>query len=306
MSGDLHDHSGHSHAFSPSGRPFAIGVGLNIAYVVIEAGFGLYSGSLALMADAGHNLSDVLGLIIAWVAMWLATKPPGPRRTYGYKRTPILASLANAVLLGVAVGAILWEAVWRLSNPRPIEFNVVLWVAIAGIFVNGVTTWLFASGGKHDLNVRGAFLHMAADTAVTIGVVFAALAIRWTSWNWIDPGLSIVIALVVLIGTWNLLRSAVMLSIDAVPAHIDPIAVRAYLLDQAGVGDVHDLHIWPLSTTEVALTAHLVCDDAARGQGILRTLPTVLRERFEIHHTTIQIESRETAARCSLRPASVV
>ena len=296
-----HNHSDHGREPKDFGAAFAVGIGLNIVYVLLEAGFGLYSGSLALIADAGHNLSDVFGLVIAWGAVWLARKPPAGRRTYGYRRTPILASLANAILLLIAVGAIAWESIRRLSDPQPVEFSTILWVAVAGIFVNGITTWLFASGSKDDLNIRGAFLHMAADTGVTAGVILAAIVIYWTGWTWVDPVVSLLIGIVIMLGTWGLLRGSVMLALDAVPSGVDLDAVRTFLLEAEGVDEIHDLHVWGLSTTETALTAHVVCGDATIGQRLLLVLPSRLHDHFGIDHSTLQIEDFQTAEHCKLR-----
>jgi cobalt-zinc-cadmium efflux system protein len=308
-----HDHShghaahGHSHEAPQNfNRAFAIGVGLNVVYVILEAGFGYVSGSLALLADAGHNLSDVLGLLLAWGAIWLAAKPPTGNRTYGFKRTPILASLANALILLVAVGAIATEAIRRLFEPEHVASTTVLWVAIAGVFVNGITAWLFMSGSKRDLNIRGAFLHMAADTGVTLGVIAAALLIRWTNWQWLDPAVSLLIAVVILIGSWGLLRDSVMLVMDAVPPGIDLDAVRAHLSAAEGVDDIHDLHIWGLSTTDVALSVHLVCANHEQAQRLLTELPGELHDHFGIGHSTLQIETELVAGNCRLRPVHVV
>ena len=252
-----HSHSGHGHSHAPAGfgKAFAIGISLNIIYVVLEATFGIISGSLALLADAGHNLSDVFGLAIAWGAAWLSSKPPSATRTYGFKRAPILASLTNAVILLVAVGVIAWEAVHRLLSPEPVASNTILWVAVVGVFVNAGTAWLFMAGSKGDLNIRGAFLHMAADAGVTVGVIVAALLIQWTGALWLDPAISLVIALVILVSTWGLLRDSTSLAMDAVPPGVDQEAIRRHLESAGAIDEVHDLHIWGLSTTETALTA---------------------------------------------------
>lgn len=305
--GHAHDH-GHSHHHAPTdfGRAFAIGVTLNIVYVVLEALFGILSGSLALVADAGHNLSDVLGLALAWAAASLARRPPSGRRTYGFKRTPILASLANAVLLLVAVGVICWEAVHRLFQPEPIATGTMIWVALIGVAVNGATAWLFMSGRHDDLNIRGAFLHMVADTLVTVGVIIAALLISWTSWLWLDPAVSLLIAVVILVGTWGLLRDSMALAVDAVPPGIDLDAVRNHLASPACVDEVHDLHVWGMSTTESALTVHLVCTDRAEADALLERLPRELHERFGIDHATIQIETPGMARSCNLRSGQTV
>ena len=304
--GHSHGIGGHSHAPADFGRAFAIGVALNAIYVVLEAVFGIASGSLALLADAGHNLSDVLGLLLAWGATWLAKRRPTPRRTYGYKRGPILASLANAVILLVAVGAIAVEAVRRLITPEPVATSTIIWVALVGVFVNAGTAWLFMSGRHGDLSVRGAFLHMAADAGVTIGVIVAALLIQWTGWQWLDPAISLVIAAVILVGTWGLLRDSVNLAMDAVPPGIDEGEVERFLRGLPGITEVHDLHIWGMSTTETALTAHLVRPGASLDDALLRRACEALRERFGIGHATLQVEAGDPAQPCALAPADVV
>jgi cobalt-zinc-cadmium efflux system protein len=302
-----HAHAhGHDHGPARYDRAFAIGIGLNLIYVALEAVFGVLTGSLALLADAGHNLSDVLGLALAWGAAWLSRRQPTQRRTYGYRRSSILASLANAVLLLVAVGAILLEAVRRLLEPQPVESWTVVWVAAVGVLVNAGTAWLFLSGRERDLNIRGAFLHMVADAGVTAGVIVAALLIHSTGWTWLDPATSLVIALVILVGTWGLLRDAVNLSLDAVPEGIDPSEVAAYLAAQPGVSEVHDLHIWAMSTTETALTAHLVRAEAPVDDGLLARMRRELHDRFGIEHATFQIETGDPEHPCPLAPAHVV
>src|SRR5882757_5799483 len=253
-----HSRMGHVHAPASFGEAFAIGIILNITYVIIEVAYGFISNSVALLADAGHNLGDVLGLLVAWVATVLVKRAPSARFTYGLGGSSILAALFNAVFLLLTVGAISWEAVQRLSNPEPVSGATVMVVAAIGILVNGVTAWLFASGRKGDLNVRGAFLHMAADALVSAGVVVAGLVILVTGWLWLDPIVSLAINAVIVWGTWGLLRDSVGMSMAAVPPQIDPAAVRSLLSTRAGVVDVHDLHIWPMSTTENALTCHLV------------------------------------------------
>jgi cobalt-zinc-cadmium efflux system protein len=284
-------------------RAFAIGIGLNLAYVAVEGVFGLLAGSLALLADAGHNLSDVLGLALAWGAAWLARRRPTARRTYGLRRSSILAALANAMLLLVAVGAIAWEAIQRLQAPEPVATGIVLWVAAAGVLLNSGTALLFMRGRQHDLNVRGAFLHMAADAGVTVGVMAAALLIGWTGWLWLDPAVSLLIAAVILIGTWGLLRDSVDLALDAVPRGIDPGEVAEFLTSQPGVSEIHDLHIWAMSTTETALTVHLVRPAADLDDGLLARLRRELHERFAIAHATIQVETGDP---CPQAPAHVV
>jgi cobalt-zinc-cadmium efflux system protein len=257
-----HEH-GHSHAPKNFNRAFAIGVALNLGFVLIEALFGLLSNSLALLADAGHNLSDVLGLLLAWGASVLVNKTPTRRHTYGLRRSSVLAALFNALFLLIAVVAIAWEALQRLADPQPIASGTVIVVAAIGIAINAYTAWLFMSGKDHDMNIRGAYLHMAADAAISLGVVLAAVAMLYTGWLWLDPLVSMIIAVIIAIGTWGLLRESVNLALDAVPAHIQPEQVQAFLENLPGISQVHDLHIWAMSTTEVALTAHLVKPDGS-------------------------------------------
>lgn len=268
-----------------------MGVALNAAFVLIEAACGLYSGSLALMADAGHNLSDVLGLLLAWAAVYLSRQRPSLRRTYGWGRTSILAALANAILLLVAVGAIGWEAIGRLVHPAPVMTITMIGVAAIGVVVNTLTALLFLSGRKHDLNVRAAFLHMAADAAVSLGVVAGGIVIGRTGWFWLDPALSLIIAAVIALSTWDVLWHALDLALDSVPRGIDPDEVRAYLAGLPRVAAVHDLHIWALSTTQTALTVHLVKPDAQIDDDWLHAIARELHDRFGIDHTTIQLEA---------------
>src|SRR4051812_34835069 len=286
-----HGHAHHQHGPRPEERGFALGVSLNLGFVVLEVAAGLVASSMALLADAGHNLSDVLGLVLAWVAVRLSRRLPSRRRTYGFHRASILAALANAMLLLVAVGAIALESVQRLLEPEPVATGWMLWVAAAGILVNGGTALLFARGREADINRRGAYLHMVADAGVSAGVVAGALLIQATGWLWVDPVLGLVIAGVILVGTWGLLRESVDLAMDAVPPGIDPAAVGGFLATQAGVSEVHDLHIWAISTTETALTAHLVRPGAATDDGFLTALCGELRTRFGIGHATLQVES---------------
>jgi cobalt-zinc-cadmium efflux system protein len=301
----MHDH-GHFHAPAGYGRAFAIGIALNAGYVAVEAGFGLMVGSLALVADAGHNLSDVAGLLLAWGGAWLSKKEPTRRRTYGYKRSSILAALGNAMLLLLAVGAIIWEAIRRLDEPQPVASTTILWVAVVGLFVNGFTAWLFMAGRKGDINIRGAFLHMAADTGVTAGVIVAALVIMATGWQWVDPVVGLIIGAVILVGTWGLLRDSVNLSLDAVPEGIDMNAVEACLRGLPGVTEVHDLHVWAMSTTEPALTVHLVRPKDGADDRLLDRLRCELHERFGIEHMTVQFETGDPAHPCPQAPADVV
>ncbi len=304
-----HGHSasrghGHSHAPADFGRAFAIGIGLNVAFVAIEAIYGFLGNSLALLADAGHNLSDVLGLAVAWTAAVLAKRGPTARFTYGLRRSSILAALFNAVFLMIAVGAIAFGAIQRFADPQPVATGTVMIVAGIGVVINTITAWLFASGRKGDLNVRGAFLHMAADALVSVGVVLAALAIRLTGWQWLDPATSLVIAAVIVWGTWGLLRDSVVMSLDAVPPGIDRAEVEAHLAGLPGVVHLHDLHIWSMSTTEVALTAHLVRPEATLDDAFLQDACAQLKQRFGIHHPTLQIEC--DAMVCALASDKVV
>lgn len=302
-----HDHA-HGHAHGPANydRAFAIGIALNTGFVVAEAVYGFLANSLALLADAGHNLSDVLALLLAWGAASLAKRLPSARYTYGMRRTSILASLANAALLLVAVGAIVWEAVQRLGRPEPVAEMTVIWVAAVGIAVNGATALLFMAGRKGDLNIRAAFLHMASDAVVSLGVVLAALAILATGWSWLDPAVSIAIAVVIVIGTWSLLKESIDLALDAVPAKIDRDAIERYLAGLPGVTEVHDLHIWAMSTTDVALTAHLVRPGATLDDGLLMAACRDLSGRFGIGHATLQVEAGDPAHPCGLAPVEVV
>lgn len=307
-SGHSHGPGGHSHSHAPASfdRAFLIGIALNTGFVIAETVYGFLANSLALLADAGHNLGDVLGLLLAWAAASLAKRRPSARFTYGMKRTPILASLANAMLLLVASGAIVLEAVQRLGDPAPVAEATVIWVALIGIVINGVTALGFMAGRKNDLNIRGAFLHMVADAVVSLGVVLSGLVILYTGWLWLDPAVSIVIALVIVAGTWSLLKESISLSLDAVPQRIDRPAIETYLNGLPGVAEVHDLHIWAMSTTEVALTAHLVRPGATLDDGLLAQACTNLSTRFGIGHATLQIESGDPAHPCTLAPSEVV
>ena len=315
MTGHTHDHAGHNHGHHHHGPPpsfegaFALGSALNAAFVIAEIVSGLAAHSVALLADAAHNLGDVLGLLLAWGAAWLGRRRPTRERTYGYGRSSILASLANAVVLLVSVGAIAVEAVQRLAAgvaAGDVGGRTVMLVAAAGILVNGITAWLFARGRGRDLNVRGAFQHMAADAAVSAGVVVSGLVILLTGWAWLDPAVSLAIAAVILVSTWGLLRDSVNLALDKVPDGVDAIAVRAYLTGLPGVTEIHDLHIWGLSTTETALTAHLVRPGAGTDDALLCRACEDLRERFGIGHATLQVEDGDPAQPCALAPESVV
>jgi cobalt-zinc-cadmium efflux system protein len=295
----------HHHAANYN-KAFALGVALNSAYVLIEAAFGLKADSLALLADAGHNLGDILGLAMAWGAHYLSQSPPTHRRTYGWRSASILAALLNALLLVAAVGGIAWEALRRFQQPQSTVASTVIWVALAGVAVNAATAWLFVAGRQRDLNIRGAFLHMTADAAVSLGVVIAGLAIEATGRAWIDPVVSLAIAVVIFISTWDLLKSSLNLFLHAVPDGIDFLEVKAWLAELPGVVEVHDLHIWAMSTSEVALTAHLVKPELTNDDRFLGDVAHELHDRFGIEHATLQIERNAAAATCRLAPDAVV
>lgn len=303
-----HGHGAHNHAHGPTNynAAFAIGILLNFGFVITEATYGYWANSLALMADAGHNLSDVLGLILAWGASWLATHKPSRRYTYGLRSSSILAALANALLLLLAVGGIVWEAIERFRNPSPIIGNTVIIVAGIGILINSITALLFMSGRKGDLNIRGAYLHMAADALVSLGVVIAGVIIAYTNWNWLDPLISLLISAVIVIGTWQLLRDSLHLAIQGVPSNIDVEKLRVYLAGLTGVSAIHDLHIWPISTTETALTVHLVMPSGHPGDGFLWQLAAKMKATYKIQHSTIQIELSDSLHRCDLESDDVV
>lgn len=297
--GHAHGHAhGHGHVHAPKsfGRAFAVGIALNAGFVAVEAGYGFASGSMSLLADAGHNLSDVLGLCVAWAASVLVKRRPSARFTYGLRGSSILAALFNAVFLLLATGAIAWEAVARLVAPEPVAGLTVMVVAGIGIAINGATAWLFASGQGADINIRGAYLHMLADAAVSAGVVLAGLAIWLTGAAWIDPLVSLAIAALIVAATWGLLRDSTGMALSAVPPGIEPGAVRAFLAARPGVSHLHDLHIWPTSTTEVALTAHLVMAGGHPGNAFLLSLGEDLSRRFGIAHATVQIEEADGPA----------
>ncbi|MDZ4862267.1 MAG: cation diffusion facilitator family transporter [Gemmatimonadota bacterium] len=296
----------HDHGTPDFSRAFAIGVALNLGFVAVEAFYGYRAHSLALIADAGHNLSDVAGLLLAWGAGILANRRPTARRTYGLRRSSILAALGNALLLLIAVGAIAWEAFRRFQQPQAVATGVVILVALVGIGINTTTALLFLRGRKQDLNIRGAFLHMGADAAVSAGVVVAALVMQRTGWLWLDPAVSMGIVVVITVGTWELLRDSVNLALDAVPEGIEPKVVEDYLAHLPGVTAVHDLHIWGMSTTHVALTAHLVKPVPSDEDVLLATACRELHDRFGIEHATLQIERDAGAANCSLAPVEVI
>jgi cobalt-zinc-cadmium efflux system protein len=304
-----HDHAhrhGHHHAPADPTRAFAIGVVLNLAFVVVEVGFGLWADSLALLADAGHNFSDVVGLLFAWGAAALASRRPSTRFTYGLRGSTILAALGNAMLLLLATGGIVWEAIRRFAEPTPVASVTVIWVAAAGVVVNLATTLMFVRGRKTDLNVRGAFLHMAADTLVSAGVIVAGVAMLYTGWLWLDPAVSLAIGVVILVGTWGLLRESVQLALHAVPSGVDAEAVRRHLCGLPGVAEIHDLHIWGMSTTETALTVHLVMPGGHPGDDFLAGLCDEIHHRFGIGHSTVQVETASGSSPCALASDHVV
>jgi len=303
-----HDHAhhhDHGHAAANHDRAFAIGTLLNVGFVAAEAAFGLSANSMALLADAAHNFGDVLSLLLGWGAAWLARRPPTRRRTYGWGRSSILAALLNATILLIGVGAIGVEAVQRLLAPMPVTETTVMVVAAIGIAVNGVTALLFMRGRAGDINIRAQFVHMLADAGVSAAVVVAGLLILLTGWLWLDPLTSLAIGVVIVIGTWGLLRESVDLAMDAVPDGVAHDDVQTFLSSVPGVLEVHDLHIWGLSTTQTALTAHLVRADNSE-QHDLHDVTSALRDRFGIGHATLQVESDADAALCRLRPHNVV
>jgi cobalt-zinc-cadmium efflux system protein len=301
-----HDHSHHHGQHPPSryDRAFGIGIALNLGFVVVETVYGVLAHSMALLADAGHNLSDVLALALAWGASTLARRGPTKRFTYGFRSSSILAALVNAVLLLVVTGGIAWEAIQRLAEPAPVAGQTMVWVALAGIAVNGASAMLFARDRRRDINMRGAFLHLAADAVVSLGVVVAGIGIVFTGWLWLDPLVGLIIAAVIVASTWTLLRDSTALALNAVPGHIDPASVRAYLAGLPGVAEVHDLHIWAMSTTETALTVHLVMPGGNPGDRFMADLCRELRAHHHVHHPTIQIETG--AHPCELAPEHVV
>jgi cobalt-zinc-cadmium efflux system protein len=299
-----HDHS-HSHAPAHYGRTFAIATALNIALVAAQVVYGLLTNSLALLADAGHNFGDVMGLVMAWGAFAVADWRPSDRFTYRLRAASILSAFANGLILLVATGAIAWEAVQRFMSPEPVAAGAVIIVAACAVVVNGVSAWMLSRGSQSDLNVRGAILHMLADAGVSVAVIAAAAGIVLTGWQWLDPAVSLLISAVILIGTWRLLREALRLSLNAAPAIIDPAEVRRYLKGLAEVAEVHDLHIWAMSTTETALTCHLVTPAGHPGDEFLRRVALELQHKFEIGHATVQIELSD-GGQCALQPESVV
>ena len=313
-----HDHTGHGHAShgghaghhhhgvpDKMGRAFVIGIVLNSLFVLAEWGFGILSHSLALLADATHNLGDVLGLAMAGGAVLLSRRAPSDRFTYGLRGTSIIAALANATLLILVTGGLAWEAIQRFQHPQPVAGATVIAVALAGVVVNGFTAWLFLAGRKSDLNVRGAYLHMAADAAGSLGVAVAGLLVYLTGWQWLDPAVTLALAAVIVVGSWGLLRDAFQLALQAVPQSVELAEVRDFLARLPGVREVHDLHIWGMSTTENAMTAHLIIPGGHPGDAFLQGAAREVEQRFAIHHVTLQIEVADAEA-CALAPAHVV
>jgi len=304
-----HDHDHHDHrAGRQLDAAFAVATALNLAFVAIEGIFGFLSHSMALLADAGHNFSDVLGLVAAWAAMMLTRRRPSARYTYGLRSSSILAALLNAIILLIAVGGIVVEAGQRIASPEPINAVIIMIVAGAGVVINSLSAVLLGHnhGHQHDLNVKSAFAHMVSDALVSLGVVASGAVILWTGWLWFDPLISIVIAAVIVIGTWRLLRHSLDMALQAVPPGIDAEEVRTHLAHLPGVAAVHDLHIWPMSTTTTALTCHLVMPGGHPGDAMLKQIVDELQQRFAIEHATIQVETGDPAHPCVLVPDHVV
>lgn len=305
----MHTHHHHDHAHPHGaqkdfGRAFVIAITLNLGFTAVEFVYGFLAQSSALMADAGHNLSDVLGLVLAWVGALLARKVPDSRFTFGLRGSSILAALGNAMFLMIACGAIGWDAIRRLADPPEVASVTVMVVAGIGVLINAASAWLFVKGSQGDLNIRGAFLHLVADAAVSVGVVLAGLAILYTGWNWLDPVTSLLIVLVIVAGTWGLLRESLKLAVNAVPGHVDLAEVADYLRERPGVLDIHDLHIWGMSTTETALTVHLVMPEGPPGDAFLDAVADALQERFRIGHSTLQVERGDSEHVCLLHRAT--
>ena len=306
--GAHHHGHGHGHIHAPKdfGRAFAVGIALNGGFVIAEAVYGVLANSMALLADAGHNLSDVLGLLLAWYASALAKRLPSQRFTYGLRSSSILAALINAVLLLLVTGGIAWEAIQRFGHPDAVEGRTVIIIAAIGVVINTATALMFMAGRKGDLNIRGAFLHMVGDALISAGVVITGVVIMFTGWLWLDPAVSLVIAIIIVLGTWGLLRDSISLALHAVPQAIDAQAVSAYLAALDGVTEVHDLHIWGMSTTETALTAHLVMPGGYPDDAFRSTITEFLKSRFQIGHATLQIELGDPQVPCTLAPAATV
>lgn len=298
---ELEGSGGHSH-IPTKGKAFGIGIGLNVIFVIAEVIYGISSNSVALVADAAHNAGDVLGLILAWVAMILVRRTPTSHRTYGLRRSTILATLANAILLLIAVGGVIWEAIVRIKSPGTVDGSAIIIVAAIGVFINGISAFFFFKDKDSDVNVRGAFLHLAADAAVSVGVVIGGIIILKTGWQIVDPVISIIISLVILVSTWSLFRDALELSLDSVPKNIDIIKVKNSLLNASNIHSVHDLHVWSMSTTEVALTAHLVTSDKEFPTDVLSTLREDLNKTYGISHVTLQLEPEEYGLTCPQAP----
>lgn len=305
LQAEAHSHHNHSRVMN-YGKAFLIGISLNVLFVAVEWTYGWLANSLALMADATHNLSDVLGLMLAWGGTVLARRQPSARFTYGLRGTSILAALGNSVLLLLVTGGLMWEAIHRFGEPQSVQSEIVIAVASLGIVINGVTAWLFRSGSKSDLNLRGAYLHMAADAAVSFGVVLAGVLVFYTGWQWLDPLVTLALAVVIAWGTWDLLRDSFQLAVQAVPEAIDTDELRTYLALLPNVTMVHDLHVWGMSTTENALTVHLVCPSGHPGDEFLQKVAEDIEHQFHIHHTTIQIEVGNSPEECPLAPEHVV
>lgn len=302
-----HDHHHHAHEHkSGTGRAFAIGIALNVIFVLVEWVLGVTANSLSLIADATHNFSDVLALVLAWGAMALARRPPSTRFTYGLRGTTILAALGNAMLLLVATGGIAWEAILRFNSTAAVNETIMIWVAALGVVINAGTALLFMGGSKTDLNVRGAYLHMAADAGVSLGVAVAGVGMLFTGWTWLDPATSLLIVTVIFVGTWGLLRDSVRLALHAAPESVDPLDVRRYLTGLPGVTEVHDLHIWGMSTSETALTVHLMMPGGHPGDDFLAAVIRQIEAEFHIGHATIQIETGTSSNLCALAPDHVV
>ena len=305
MHGGHDHHHAHDHAPQNFGRTFAIAIGLNVALVIAQVIYGLLTNSLALLADAGHNAGDVMGLVMAWAAYAVADWRPSERFTYRMRAASILSAFANALILLVAIGAITWEAIHRLMQPQPVASVTVMIVAAGAVVINGVSAWLLSRGSQSDLNMRGAFLHMLADAGVSVAVIVAAGGIMLTGWQWLDPAASLLISVVILIGTWRLLRESLRLSLNAAPSGIDPADVRRYLEGLPEVAQIHDLHIWAMSTTETALTCHLVTPGGHPGDEFLHQVAHELQEKFDIGHTTVQIELSD-GRQCALQAENAV
>jgi cobalt-zinc-cadmium efflux system protein len=300
--GHRHSHGGHHHAPTNFNRAFILGMLLNSGFVLTELICGWQANSVALIADAGHNLSDVLGLLMAWVASFLSQRKPSARYTYGWRKLSILAALLNSIFLLVATGGIIWESIQRLQHPSEVTSTIVIAVAAIGVAINTGTALMFMSGRKGDLNIRAAFQHMAADALVSVGVVVAGIGILLTHWLWLDPIISIVISLLIIFGTWGLFKDSLHLAIDGVPSNIDERAIQSYLAECPGVMQIHDLHIWSLSTSETALTAHLVIPSGHPGDSFLATTCKELHDHFQVQHATLQIEVGDVNHPCWLEP----